>query len=314
MDVPASSEQPKAEIAAQQPPVRVYADGIFDVFHFGHARALEQAKKRFPNTVLVVGVCSDADTHKYKGLTVMDEKERAESVRHCKWVDEVVEQAPWVINLEFLDKHHIDFVAHDDLPYEDASGQVDDVYGPVKRAGKFVATKRTEGISTSDIVLRILRNYNNYILRNLQRGYTRKQLGINLFKEQRIRAGDNIRRLRETCAGHISKHIKRNKRHSNKPVTSQRRRNAYLTDALELKGRELADAIRHNAEELAVNGRLVVEQMMRGHHLSAMDLQAMGGHVDSFCTSWIRHLEQSYLRLEDLASAPLRFLGRNSRR
>eukprot|EP00967_Tisochrysis_lutea_P130272 scaffold225092_cov22-Tisochrysis_lutea.AAC.2 len=40
-------------------------------------------------------------------------------------------------------------LAHDDLPYADASGQVDDVYGPVKRAGKFVATNRTEGISTS---------------------------------------------------------------------------------------------------------------------------------------------------------------------
>jgi choline-phosphate cytidylyltransferase len=52
----------------------------------------------------------------------------------------------------------------------------------VKRAGRFKATQRTDGVSTSDIILRILKDYNDYVLRNLKRGYTRKQLGVSLFK------------------------------------------------------------------------------------------------------------------------------------
>ena len=97
-------------------PVRVYADGIFDLFHFGHARALEQAKLLFPNTYLLVGCCNDDLTRRYKGKTVMNQEERYESLRHCKWVDEVIPDAPWVLTPEFIEKHQIDYVAHDALP------------------------------------------------------------------------------------------------------------------------------------------------------------------------------------------------------
>jgi len=184
-------------------PVRVYADGIYDLFHFGHARSLEQAKKLFPNTFLLVGVCNDELTHRLKGRTVMTDKERAESLRHCKWVDGVVEDAPWIVTQDFIEKHNIDYVAHGEDIILDENGV--DIYKFVKDQGKYKTIKRTDGISTSDIILRIVKDYDSYVRRNLARGYTGKQMNISFVKEKQIQMENNIKKFKEKVQDRVNK-------------------------------------------------------------------------------------------------------------
>ncbi|RPB28485.1 hypothetical protein L211DRAFT_764003, partial [Terfezia boudieri ATCC MYA-4762] len=183
-------------------PVRVYADGVFDLFHLGHMRQLEQAKKAFPNTTLIVGIPNDTDTHKRKGLTVLTDKERAETLRHCKWVDEVIEDAPWIVTPDFLEKHNIDYVAHDDEPY--ASAETDDIYRPCKEAGKFLVTQRTDGISTTYIITKIVRDYEKYIARQLKRGTPRQELNVSWLKKNELDLKRHVSDLRETIKNNWS--------------------------------------------------------------------------------------------------------------
>lgn len=165
-------------------PIRIYADGVFDLFHLGHMKQLEQAKKSFEHVELVCGIPSDVETHKRKGLTVLTDNQRIETLKHCRWVDEVVPNAPWVVTPDFLLSHKIDYVAHDDLPYA-ASGS-DDIYRPIKEMGMFLTTQRTDGISTSDIITKIIKDYDKYLIRNFARGATRKELNVSWLKKNEL--------------------------------------------------------------------------------------------------------------------------------
>ncbi|CAM1501056.1 Fc.00g102180.m01.CDS01 [Cosmosporella sp. VM-42] len=182
--------------------VRVYADGVFDLFHLGHMRQLEQAKKAFPNTTLVVGVTGDHETHKRKGLTVMSGAERAETLRHCRWVDEVIEDCPWIVTPEFLDEHKLDYVAHDDLPYGADEG--DDIYQPIKKAGKFLVTQRTDGVSTTGLITRIVRDYEKYIARQFKRGSSRQELNVSWLKKNELDLKRHVSDLRENITNNWS--------------------------------------------------------------------------------------------------------------
>jgi ethanolamine-phosphate cytidylyltransferase len=135
--------------------IRIFVEGAFDMFHFGHANAFRLARSL--GTCLVVGVNSDESITQCKGAPLMNEQERLVMVEQCKFVDEVISGTPYIMSREYLDyifdKYRVDYVVHGDDPCI-VNGR--DVYETAKAAGKFRTIPRTEGVSTTDIVGRML--------------------------------------------------------------------------------------------------------------------------------------------------------------
>ena len=135
--------------------IRIFMDGAFDLLHYGHMNAFRLGRSL--GTHLVVGVNSDESITACKGAPLMNDQERLTMVQACKFVDEVVPGCPYIMNREYLDyvieKYNIDYVVHGDDPCI-VDGK--DVYAAAKKAGKFRSIPRTEGVSTTDIVGRML--------------------------------------------------------------------------------------------------------------------------------------------------------------
>ena len=81
-------------------------------------------------------------------------------------------------------------MAHDDIPY--CYGNEKDVYAELKKKNVFVATNRTEGISTSDFISRVVRNYDKYTERNIKRGYSREELNYSRIREWLLKLANTL--------------------------------------------------------------------------------------------------------------------------
>lgn len=129
--------------------IRVYTDMAADMFHIGHLNLIKRAKKMGDH--LIVGIHSDEDIGKYKRMPIIPEQDRYEIVKSCKYVDEVVENAPLVISKAFIEKYHIDFVVRgDDITPELLRQQA----VPISM-GIMKYVPRTKNISTTGIMQKI---------------------------------------------------------------------------------------------------------------------------------------------------------------
>jgi len=149
--------------AADLDTVRIFLNGCFDLMHVGHFNVIRQAKstfyqKGYKHVTLVVGIHSDAAITGQKGPPLQSDGERLAVLRSTKWVDEIVEDLPYVsMSVRMADRLHVNFVCHgDDLPVVKGSGGM---YSDVIDNDRFQLLKRTEGVSTTQILERLLRQY-----------------------------------------------------------------------------------------------------------------------------------------------------------
>lgn len=135
-------------------PKRVYADIVGDLFHAGHVEFFKKAKEC--GDYLIIGILSDEDVESYKRVPILTLQERVAVISACRYVDEVIVAPPLRLTKEWIEEHGIDLVIHgDDFNPDMLINQ----YGVSIDMGIFKAVPYTPGISTTNIIQRIVDRY-----------------------------------------------------------------------------------------------------------------------------------------------------------
>tara|TARA_Y100000389_G_C17080850_1_gene326551 strand:- start:81 stop:560 length:480 start_codon:yes stop_codon:yes gene_type:complete len=128
----------------------IYADGVFDLTHYGHHKLLRRAKEL--GEKLVVGVHRDNDVETYKRKPILNYYERVQNISCLEFIYKIV-PGPLIITEAFLNEHNIDMVVHaheikDEERYRE-------MYKVPNDLGKFKRLDYSSEISTTDIINRI---------------------------------------------------------------------------------------------------------------------------------------------------------------
>jgi choline-phosphate cytidylyltransferase len=133
--------------------IRVYCCGVFDICHLGHMKLFEKIIKSFDETVwLIIGVHSDSTVISYKREPIICEKFRVETVKLCKYVNEVWSDAELIVTKDFCLNNQIDYV----IIGEEYKGNKDSYWykGAIElNIQKYIP--RFEELSTTDIIKKI---------------------------------------------------------------------------------------------------------------------------------------------------------------
>ena len=129
--------------------IRIYVDMVADLFHYGHVEFLKKARSLGDH--LLVGIHSDKSVASYKRSPILTMEERMACIIGCRYVDEVVPDAPLNIDREWIELHRISLVVHGDDWSEE---QLKKTHQVPMHMGILRTVPYTQGISTSEIIQR----------------------------------------------------------------------------------------------------------------------------------------------------------------
>ena len=112
----------------------------------------------------------------------------------CRWATASVPHAPYVTSLPWISHYGCYYVVHGDDITSDGSGE--DCYRYVKAAGRFLVVKRTPGISTTDLVGRMLLCTRNHFIKSLEDVLAGKE-GSGSVEERRKQSEDMTQRIKD---------------------------------------------------------------------------------------------------------------------
>jgi len=121
-----------------------------DLFHYGHVNFLKNAS--LIGDFLIVGIHSDKVVQGYKRSPIMTMEERIAVVSAIKYVDEVIPDAPLLIDEKWIKKHDIDMIVHGD---DWEISKLQNIYKIPIEMGIFKTVPHTPSISTTDIIKRL---------------------------------------------------------------------------------------------------------------------------------------------------------------
>lgn len=140
----------------------VYIDGSFDMFHPGHIKMLGLAKEQ--GNYLIVGVHNDSIVNKHRGYNhpIMNLNERVLSVLGCRYVDDVLIDAPWEVSREMIASLNISVVVQGTQNSDDKAKDTKSHFQIPKELGLYTLLDSPSCLDISDIIERINDNKDRF--------------------------------------------------------------------------------------------------------------------------------------------------------